>query len=87
MPKGAGCMKKKMASCCREFGWQELSAEQVKDMSEAELKGMVESGAWRRVKEEWSKELEKPKLSLMKKMIEYCEKSSCAGQREKGGLC
>ena len=42
----------KMLSCCRKFGWQEVGAEQVQNMSEAELKGMLESVAWRRVKAE-----------------------------------
>ena len=31
----------------------------MKNMSETELKGMLESVAWLKVSEEWSKELEK----------------------------
>ena len=70
---------KRMSSCGREFGWQEVGAEQVKDMSEAELKGMLESVAWRKVREEWSKELEKkPKLPMLRKIVECGEESSCA---------
>ena len=56
---GKGSWMKRMSSCGREFGWQEVGAEQVKDMSEAELKGMLESVVWRKVREEWSKELKK----------------------------
>ena len=43
---GKGSWMQKMLSCCREFGWQEVGAEQVQNMSEAELKGMLESVAW-----------------------------------------
>ena len=42
---GWGSWLKKMVSRCREFGWQEVGVEQVKDMPEAELKGMLESVA------------------------------------------
>ena len=46
-------------------------------MSEAEVKGMLESVAWWRVKEEWSKDLKKkPKLSMMKKIVKCGEESS-----------
>ena len=34
-----------MINCCREFGWQKVGAEQVKNMLEVELKGMLESAA------------------------------------------
>ena len=75
---------KKMVNFCREFGWQEMGAEQVKGMSEAEVKGMLESVAWRKVKEEWSKDLEKkPKLSMMKNIIKCGEESSCADVKSK----
>ena len=52
----------------------------------AELKGMLESIAWRRVKEEWRDELEmKPKLVMLKKIVELEEDliSSCAGWKVK----
>ena len=61
-----------MTACCNDFGWQDVGVEQVKDMSENELKRMLESVAWRRVRKEWSQELEnKPKLSMLKKIVEY----------------
>ena len=69
---GWGSWLKKMVSRCREFGWQEVGVEQVKDMPEAELKGMLESVAWWRVKREWSKDMEKkPELLMMRRMVEY----------------
>ena len=42
---GKGSWMKKMINCCREFGWQKVGAEQVKNMLEVELKGMLESAA------------------------------------------
>ena len=46
---GKGSWLKKMVSRCREFGGQEVGADHVKGMPEAELKGILESVAWRRV--------------------------------------
>ena len=58
--------------------------EQVKDISENELKRMLESVAWRRVRKEWSQELENiPKLLMLKKIAEYEEESSCANVKMK----
>ena len=74
---------KKMVNCCREFGWQEMGAEQVKDMPEAEVKGMLESVTWQRVKEEWSKDLEKKPKLLMMKIIKCGQESSCADVKSK----
>ena len=45
-----GTWIKKMNACCNNFGWQNVGMEQVKDMSENELKKMLESVAWRRKK-------------------------------------
>ena len=74
-----GTWIKKMNACCNDFGWQNVRVEQVKDMSENELKRMLESVVWRRVRKEWSQELEnKPKLSMLKNIAEYEEESSCA---------
>ena len=58
----------------------------MKDTSEAEVKGMLDSVAWRRVKEEWIKDLEKPKLL---KILKCGEESSCAdvkSKRERRGM-
>ena len=61
-------------------------AESLQGVSEAELKRILESIAWRRVKEEWRDELEKkPKLVMLKKIMELEEDliSSYAGWRVK----
>jgi hypothetical protein len=51
-----GAWVKRIASCFEKFGWQDLGAESVRGMSEVELKGMLASIAWRRVKEKWRDE-------------------------------
>ena len=61
-----------------------MGAEKVQNMSEAELKGMLESVAWQRVRAEWSKDLEmKPKLSMLRRIVECGEESSCADVKAK----
>ena len=56
----------------------------IRELSEADVKGMLLSVAWRNVREEWRKEMhEKPKLSIMK-MVTECEvRSSCAFSKSK----
>ena len=72
-----------MISYCREFSWQGVHGA-GKDIPEAELKRILESVAWRRVKEEWSKDLEKkPKLLMIRRLVEYGEESSCAVVKSK----
>ena len=41
--KGTWIMR--MTACCNDFGWQDVGVEQVKDMSENELKRMLENMA------------------------------------------
>ena len=67
-----------------------MGAEQVQNVSEAELKGMLESVAWWRVRAEWSKDLEmKPKLLMLRRIVESGDEPSCADvkQRGRGGFC
>ena len=81
---GKGSWMQKTLSCCKEFSWQEVGAEQVQNMSEAELKRMLESVAWRRVRAEWSKDLEmKLKLSMFRRIVKCGEESSCADVKAK----
>ena len=80
---GKGSWMQKMLTCCREFGLQEVGAEQVHNMSEAEWR-MLENGAWRRVRAEWSKDLEmKPKLLMLRRIVECAEESSCLDVKAK----
>ena len=51
----------------------------IRELSEADMKSMLLSIAWRNVRNEWRKEMqEKPKLSMMKRITECEVKSSCA---------
>ena len=65
--------------CIGRFGWQDISGGVIRELSEAEVKCMLLSVAWRNVKDEWRKEVhERPKLSMMK-FIRECEvELSCA---------
>ena len=54
--------------CVGKFGWQDVSGGVIRELSEADVKGMLLSVAWRNVRDEWRKEMdEKPKLSMMKR--------------------
>ena len=75
MDKEDDCLHAVMILVGKMWEW----SMQVKDMSENELKRILKSVTWRRVRKEWSQELEnKPKLSILKKIAEYEEESSCA---------
>ena len=73
-----------MNMCCKEFGWQEINMEEVRGLSNAEVKEMLESIAWRKTWEEWGREMEvKPKLSMLQKIMDLEEWSDCARLRWK----
>ena len=73
-----------MSMCCKEFGWQEISMEGVRSLSNAEVEEMLESIAWKKAQEEWGYEMEvKPKLILLKKITDLDEWSDCAGLRRR----
>jgi hypothetical protein len=47
--------------CVWEFGQQDVSSSEIKELSKGNLKSMLWNVAWRRVKDGWLKELsEKP---------------------------
>ena len=77
---GKGLWMRKMARCCQDFDWENVGQMHIQNLSETELKGMLESVAWRKVQEKWREELErKPKLSTMQTIIMECgEESRCA---------
>ena len=51
----------------------------IRELSEADVKGMLLSFAWRNVRDERRKKMhEKPKLSMMKWITECEVRSSCA---------
>ena len=67
-----------------EFGWQDLSGNVIRDLSKGDLRSMLWNIAWRRVKDGWLKELnEKPKLSMLKMLVDCGVESSCAYVKSK----
>ena len=55
--------------CVDKSGWQDVSGGVIRELSEADMKGMLLSVAWRNVRDEWRKEMhEKPKLSMMNRI-------------------
>ena len=82
---GKGSWMRKMARCCQEFDWENVGQMHKQNLSETELRGMLESVAWRKVQEKWREELERrPKLSTMQTIIMECgEESRCAAIKMK----
>ena len=82
---GKGSWMRKMARCRQDFDWKNVGQMHIQSLSETELRGMLESVAWRKVQEKWREELErKPKLSTMQTIIMECgEESRCAGIKMK----
>ena len=63
---GRGSCMRSIGRCVDKFGWQDVSGDVVRELSEADVKGMLVSVAWRIVRDEWMKKmLEKPKLSMI----------------------
>ena len=82
---GKGSWMRKMARCCQDCDWENVGQPKIQKLSETELRGMLESVAWRKVKEKWREELERrPKLSTMQTIIMECgEELRCAGIKMK----
>ena len=76
---GKGCWIRSIAKCVGKFGWQDVSDEMIRELSQSEVNDMLLSVAWRNVRGEWKKEMhEKPKLSMMERIAECRIESSCA---------
>ena len=67
-----------------DFGWSSMEVEGIRRMSYCEVGEMLESVAWRKVSEMLSKDMEeKPKLRLLKEIVDLRVESSCATVRKK----
>ena len=56
-----------MSECVRDFGWNGMGVDAVKNLSDSEIQEMLESVAWSRVTSMIEKGMEdKPKLSLLR---------------------
>ena len=70
--------------CVGKFGWWDVSGGVIRELSEADVKGILLSVTWRNVRDEWRREMhEKPKLSMMKWITECEVRSSCAFLKSK----
>ena len=79
-----GSWMRNIGRCVVKFGWQDVSGGVIWELSEADVKDMLLSVAWRNVRDEWRKEMhEKPKLSMMKRITECEVRSSCAFLKSK----
>ena len=76
---GRGTWIGKMSTCWGQFGWKADNMEVLKELSTVEVREMLEAIAWRKVHEEWGQELEmKPKLEMLRRIMELGEWSKCA---------
>ena len=81
---GSGSWSRSIGWCIGDFGWQDLSGNAIRDLSKVDLRSMLWNIAWRRVKDSWLKELnEKPKLSMLKMLVDCGVESSCAYVKSK----
>lgn len=61
-----------------------MSGNAIRDPSKGDLRSMLWNIAWRRAKDGWLKELnEKPKLSMLKMLVDCGVESSCAYVKSK----
>ena len=80
---GRGSWLRKISMCCKEFGWQEINMKDARDLSNTEVKEMLESIAWRKTRAEWGREMKvKPKLTMLKRITNLDERSDGAGLTE-----
>ena len=76
---GKGSWMRSIGRCVGKFGWQNVSGGAIRELSEADVKGMLLSVAWRNVRAEWRKKMhDKLKLSMMKLIEEREIESICA---------
>ena len=81
---GSGSWLRSIGRCIGEFGWQDLSGNAIRDLSRGDLRNMLWNISWRKVKDGWLKELnEKPKLSMLKMLVDCGVESSCAYVKSK----
>ena len=85
---GKGSWMRSIGRCVGKCGWQDISSGVIRELSKADMIGVLLSVAWRNASDEWRKEMhEKPKLSMMTLIMECEVKSSCAffKSKAKGG--
>ena len=70
---------KNLEQCLVDFGWGDVKLDNVKGMSNAEVK-YIKDCAWREVTKLWAEELEeRPKLHVLKELVGRGFDASCVG--------
>ena len=69
----------KMSVCWGQFGWKDVNVEVLEELSDVEVREVLEAITWRKVQKEWDQEMEtKPKLEMLKRIVRLGEWSECA---------
>ena len=81
---GKGVWIGNMVKCVGDFGWQSVGGDAIADLTDSEIGAMLSSAAWRKVKSMLMKEVEeRPKLRMMKEIVNLECESSCAVVKRK----
>ena len=81
---GKGVWIGNMTKCVGDFGWQSVGGDAIADLTDSEIGVMLSSAAWRKVKSMLMKEVEeRPKLRMMKEIVNLECESSCAVVKRK----
>ena len=76
---GRGTWIGKMSVCWGQFGWKDVNVEVLKELSDVEVREVLEAITWRKVRKEWDQEMEtKLKLEMLKRIVRLGEWSECA---------
>ena len=76
---GRGTWIGKMSVCWGQFGWKDVNVEAIKELSDVEVREVLEAITWRKVRKEWDQEMKtKPKLEMLKRIVRLGEWSECA---------
>ena len=75
---GRGTWIGKMSVCWGQFGWKDDNVEVLKELSDVEVREVLEAITWRKVWKKWDQEMEtKPKLEMLKRIVRLGEWSEC----------
>ena len=67
---GRGTWIGKMSVCWGQFGWKDVNVEVLKELSDVEVREVLEAITWRKVRKEWDQEMEtKLKLEMLKSKV------------------
>ena len=81
---GKGVWIKNMAKCVGDFEWQSVGGDAIANLTGSEIGAMLSCAAWRKARSMLMKEVEeRPKLRLMKEIVNLECESSCAVVKRK----